>query len=112
MSWKPVTYDGLKDSYDYYTWDVSIGDCGGFSYKKTNNITDKPIKIDNIGNIKICSHDNFTLKFKVVGLSKTSVELPFVPKDTEFGWDHENNCWTYFTDKTTEKPTYYSEYVM
>lgn len=113
MSWKPITYEALKDKFDVYTWNVKIGDYGGFSYKKDNHITDKPIDVANIGEIKRCSDNkNYSLKNDVVGLSKTNVELPMVPRNSDFGWDHECNCWTYFTDNTSGKPTYYSEYII
>lgn len=111
--WAKVSYPELVNKYDYYTWDASIGSFGGFSYKKDNKIIDnKPITLENIDTIKICKDIPYTLKNNILGLSKTSVELPYVPLNTEYGWDDKNNCWTYFTEASSDAPQYYSSYLI
>jgi hypothetical protein len=111
--WKTVTYPELTSMYDYYTWNSTLGNVGGFSYKKNNIVTDKPIAVKNIGQIENCKSDvNYSFKNEVLGLSKTTVELPFVPKNTNYGWCDKSNCWVYFTDNNVDKPTHFSSYIM
>ena len=109
-----VTYPTLKTTYKKYTWDISIGNVGGFRYEDYDgNFTDKPIELVNISDIKICNDDiTYSTKNNILGVSKTTIDLPNVPIGSEFGWDDTANCWVYFTDDSKCHPTHYASYVI
>ena len=114
-----VTYDGLKDlGFDSYMWDASIEPTGGFVYVKENGgeKIEQPIDLSDIGDINKCEQGRiFSFKTDISGLSKVSDSITrrfshSIDKDTTYGWDHEANCWTYFTDPSSDSPTFYAEY--
>ena len=95
---------------EYYTWDISIGELGGFKYKNSNNeIKIEEIKLNNIGEITKCletfeySHIN-----DCIGISETTIDLPNIPICTKFGWDDKAYCWVYFENNKI-KPSYFAK---
>lgn len=112
--WFPVTYENLNN-YKFYRWNANIGDYGAFQYYKDNQneISNIPIKLINIGDINICdTTKSYTLLNDISGLNKTTIELPNIPKNTPFGWSHEDNLWLYYTNKTNDKATHYTKYII
>jgi hypothetical protein len=107
----PVTYGNLKDFYETYEWDPTIGNYGGFVYTTSDKKTDKkPIKLDNISMIIKCDNNiNYSKKEDTSGLSKTTIELDNVPIGSFYGWDHSNNAWIYYIN---DIPSYYSNYII
>ena len=114
-----VTYGGLKNlGYDSYMWDASVAPTGGFVYIKERGgeKMEQPIDISDIGHIEKCEPGRiFSCKTDISGLSKVSESVAiefadFISKETTYGWDHEANCWTYFTDPSSDSPTFYAEY--
>ena len=111
--YESVTYDALKNLYTKYTWDSSIGSLGGFRYiDYSNNPTEKSIKKEQIGAITKCDpNKNLSPKSKCLGISKTTTELDSVPIGSDYGWSDSDDCWYYFTDESSENPTFYSNYI-
>jgi hypothetical protein len=126
-----VTLQGLKEKgYKSYMWDASIhpkGDMrdastqpefkGGFRYTTEDEIEiEKPISLDDIGEIKeIDDPTQFCDKTNISGLSTVTIELRGVPSSIDrskilYGWDHDANAWTYFTDPCSDKPTHFAEF--
>ena len=106
-----VTYESLKNTYETYEWDPTIGNYGGFEYTTYDKKTDKkPIELKNIGIIIKCDNiNNYSKKEDTSGLSKTTIELDNVPIGSFYGWDHSNNAWIYYIN---DIPSYYSNYII
>lgn len=94
----------------YYTWDVSIGEYGGFTYKNNDNkITVEEIKLINIGDITKCLETfEYSNIEDCLGISETTIDLPNIPKGSKFGWDDKAFCWVYF-EKAFIKPSYFAK---
>ena len=107
----PVTYGNLKDFYETYEWDSTIGNYGGFIYTKFNKeIYKKPIKLDNISMIIKCDNNiNYSKKENTSGLSKITIGIDIIPIGSFYGWDHSNNVWVYYIN---DIPSYYSNYII
>lgn len=112
--WKLVTYPSLKQYYNAYTWDSSVGSLGAFLYKDNNNTqSNKTIELKNIGDIKLCDDsNNYSVRSDVLGVSNTTVDLSVfgVPIGTPFGWDDKANAWVYFTNNNALLPSHYALY--
>uniref|UniRef100_A0A7S0N7J7 Uncharacterized protein n=1 Tax=Cryptomonas curvata TaxID=233186 RepID=A0A7S0N7J7_9CRYP len=136
----PVTYPILKDKYVSYIWDATIGLYGGFRYRTKNKkdnseeggkgneddigIEDghgneelEPITDENAGTITKIPEDTldrYCSITQILGLSKVTMyrDMDVVKnlKGTLYGWDHSQNCWTYFVDQTKDKPTHFARY--
>ena len=111
-----VTYDGLKGKgYESYMWDAGILPSGGFRYT-TNSGEEYIDRIDraDIGDITPCDSETsttFCSMTSIIGLSNVNVEvIASVPIGTPYGWDHEANCWTYFTVSSINMPTHFARY--
>ena len=109
-----VTYDGLRmQGYTTYMWDATVQPDGGFRYTTASGvvITDA-IDRDEIGEFTPCdSGGTFCKKTDIRGLSTTKAAASeSVPAGTPYGWDHDANCWTYFTDASSDMPTHFAKY--
>jgi hypothetical protein len=109
-----VTYNGLRgQGFTTYMWDATVLPHGGFRYTtESGSVITDPIDREEIGEFTMCdSSEIFCKKTEILGLSTTKAAASDrVPIGTPYGWDHDANCWTYFTDATSDKPTHYAKY--
>ena len=115
-----VTYPALKEMYVSYKWDAAIGDMGGFRYRNKDGFDEiEPITRENAGKVCALASDSdisagYCSISQVLGLSKVTLkdlEVFGVNLGMPYGWDHKKDCWTYFTNETSDRPTHYAKYI-
>ena len=103
---------------DTYVWDavnmafVISGDGG----KEIST----PIIFDKVGPVNPCNKRGvFSCSSRVSGLGKlpqrfieraAHIFTDVIAQGATFGWDHEAHAWTFFTDPSSDFPSYFAEY--
>lgn len=109
MNTSPVWIKDNINNKGLYTWDSSIGNYGGFIYNNSNNIVNEEIKLENIGEIQEClSNIEYPHINECIGISNTTIDLNYIPKNSKYGWDYKNNCWVYYLNNNI-KPSYFAK---